>query len=168
VRQFLQTDRVLLYRFEPDWSGVVVVESLAEGWTPILGTTFEDCCFQDNDVQDNYVPDNYVDYYRKGRIRAIDDIYNTDLAQCYVDLLAKLQVKANLVVPVLQGEKLWGLLIAQECCSLRHWQQIEISLLNQLATQVGIAIQQAELYQQLETANQQLQSLPRVLQVNGV
>lgn len=168
VRQFLQTDRVLLYRFEPDWSGVVVVESLAEDWTPILGTTFEDSCFQDNDVQDNYVPDNYVEYYRKGRVRAIDDIYNADLAQCHVDLLAKLQVKANLVVPVLQGEKLWGLLIAHECCSLRHWQQIEISLLNQLATQVGIAIQQAELYQQLETANQQLQSLPRVLQVNGV
>ena len=160
VRQFLQTDRVLVYRFEPDWSGVVVVESLKEGWIPILGTTFVDSCFQNNDAQDTYVPTNYVEYYKKGRVRAIDDIHNANLAQCHVDLLAKLQVKANLVVPVLQEEKLWGLLIAHECCSLRHWQQMEISLLNQLATQVGIAIQQVELYQQLETANQQRHCLP--------
>jgi len=41
-----------------------------------------------------------------------------------------------------------GLLIAHQC-SGPHWQQFEISLLNQLATQVAIAIQQSELYQHL-------------------
>jgi len=51
------------------------------------------------------------------------------------------------VVPILQGEQLWGLLIAHQCSGPRHWQQFEISLLNQLATQV--AIQQSELYQHL-------------------
>lgn len=122
---------------------------------PILGTT----------IKDSYFQDNYTEYYKKGRVRAIENIYQADLAQCHIDSLAKLQVKANLVVPVLQGEKLWGLLIAHECCSPRHWQQIEVSLLIQIATQAGIAIQQAELYQQLETANQQLQPLPRSIAV---
>ncbi|MGL5059433.1 MAG: hybrid sensor histidine kinase/response regulator, partial [Microcoleus sp.] len=51
-------------------------------------------------------------------------------------------------VPILQGEQLWGLLIAHQCSAPRQWQQSEIDLLRQLATQVGIAIQQSELYEQ--------------------
>lgn len=49
--------------------------------------------------------------YKHGRIQATDDIYAASLTQCYLDLLAELQVRANLVVPILQGEKLWGLSI---------------------------------------------------------
>jgi diguanylate cyclase (GGDEF)-like protein len=60
---------------------------------------------------------------------------------------------------MLQGEELWGLLVAQQCSEPRLWQQFEIDLVKQLATQVAIAIQQSELYQQLQTANQQLQRL---------
>jgi diguanylate cyclase (GGDEF)-like protein len=63
------------------------------------------------------------------------------------------------VVPILQGEDLWGLLIAHHCSQPRQWQQLEINLLQELATQAGIAIKQAQLYQQLEEANQELQRL---------
>jgi diguanylate cyclase (GGDEF)-like protein len=87
---------------------------------------------------------------------------------CYVDLLAQFQVKANLVVPLLQGEKLWGLLVAQHCTQPRQWQLWEIELLKQLATQVGIAIQQAELYQQLEVANQELKRLATLDGLTGL
>jgi len=31
VRQFLQTERVFIYRFEPDWGGVVVVNLVPTG-----------------------------------------------------------------------------------------------------------------------------------------
>lgn len=141
VRQFLQTDRVLLYRFEPDWSGVVTVESVDARWPCVLGTKIEDSCFQET----------YVEPYKYGRIKAIDDIYTRELAQCHIDLLAQFKVRANLVVPVLQGKKLWGLLIAHHCCTPRQWEQSEIDLLEQLATQVAIAIQQSELYQQVQT-----------------
>lgn len=149
VRQFLATDRVILYRFEADWSGVVLVESVAAEWIPILGTVIEEPCFRDS----------YVQHYRQGRIRAIEDIHTAGLASCHINLLTRFQVKANLVVPILQGEHLWGLMIAHHCRGPRHWQQAEISLLNQLATQAAIAIQQAELYQQLTRANQELQRL---------
>lgn len=149
VRQFLQTDRVLIYRFYPDWSGVVVVESVDEDWIPILGTTIVDPCFGANLIQP----------YQQGRINGIEDIYNANVKQCYLNLLAQFQVRANLVVPILQGEELWGLLIAHHCKDARKWQDLEIDLLKQLATQVAIAIQQAELYQKLEKANQELQRL---------
>ena len=159
VRQFLQTDRVIIYRFEPNWSGIVIVESVGQGWTPTLGRTIQDDCF---------VKELCIEPYRQGRIQAVEDIYTTDLTPCYVNLLAQFQVKANLVVPLLQGEKLWGLLVAQHCTQPRQWQLWEIELLKQLATQVGIAIQQAELYQQLEVANQELKRLATLDGLTGL
>lgn len=149
VRHFLQADRVILYRFQPDWSGEVVVESVAAGCLSIIGEKISDPCFRDN----------YVKYYRQGRIRAIEDIHQAGLGQCHLELLTKYQVRANLVVPVTYEERLWGLLIAHQCNRPRHWSQIEISLLNQLATQAAIAIHQGELYSQLEMANRELQQL---------
>jgi diguanylate cyclase (GGDEF)-like protein len=59
----------------------------------------------------------------------------------------------------LQQERLWGLLIAHQCSGPRQWQQSELNLFQQLATQAAIAIQQSELYQQLQQANQELQRL---------
>ena len=141
VREFLQTDRVIIYRFNPDWSGVVAVESVGDGWIPVLGSTIHDPCFGKE----------YVHLYEQGRVGIVDDVYNADLTPCYVDFLAQLQVTASLIVPILQGEKLWGLLIVHQCCGYRHWQSLEVKLLQQLATQVAIAVQQSELYHQLQT-----------------
>ncbi|OKH38759.1 hypothetical protein NIES2119_09220 [[Phormidium ambiguum] IAM M-71] len=152
VRQFLETDRVFIYRFEPDWSGTIVVESIATGLTPALGTN----------IQDTYFIQTSGEPYRNGRIQAIADIYAAGLNQCHIDLLAQFQVKANLVVPILKGKELWGLLVAYHCFHPRTWQQLEIDLLKELAMQVAIAIQQAELYQRLEIANQELKNLVNI------
>jgi diguanylate cyclase (GGDEF)-like protein len=103
--------------------------------------------------------ESLIQLYTQGRIRAVEDIHTAGLQECYVNFLAQYQVRANLVVPILQGERLWGLLVAQHCAQKRQWLAGEIELLKQLATQVGIAIQQAELYQQLEAANQELKRL---------
>ncbi len=140
VRQFLQTDRVVIFRFKPDWSGVVTMESVGESWKPILRSVIDEPCFRNA----------YVTQYQQGRVRAIDDIYTAGIADCHLNLLAEFQVRANLVVPILQGDQLWGLLIAHQCSGPRHWRQLEISLLSQLAIQLAIAIQQSELYQQVQ------------------
>ena len=141
VRQFLQTDRVIVYRFNPDWSGVIAVESVDKGWIPVLGSTIYDPCFGKN----------YTHLYQQGRIGVVEDIYKAGLTPCYVKFLTQLQVTASLTVPILQGEKLWGLLIAHHCRGPRPWQSVEIDLLQQLATQVAIAVQQSELYEQLQS-----------------
>jgi PAS domain S-box-containing protein len=140
VRRFLTVDRVLIFRFESDWRGKVAVESVAEGWTPILSTTIFDPCFRDN----------YVEPFRNGWVTAKPDIYKANISPCHLELLAQFQVRANLVVPILQGEDLWGLLIAHHCTEPREWQPIEIDLLQQLATQVGIAIRQSTLFKQVQ------------------
>ncbi|HIK15665.1 MAG TPA: PAS domain S-box protein [Leptolyngbyaceae cyanobacterium M33_DOE_097] len=140
VRAFLEVDRVVIFRFRPDWQGDVIMESVEDEWTPILSTTISDPCFRDH----------YIEPYRQGRVATISDIDAANLEPCYVELLQQFQVKANLVVPILQNSHLWGLLIAHHCTAPRPWIPAEIALLKRLATQVGIAIQQAELYQQLE------------------
>ena len=139
VRQFLACDRTLICRFNPDWSATIVVESVGEEWTSAQGTNVQDTCFQKSKAQ----------LYQKGRIRAINDIYNTDLTPCHIELLERFQVRANLVVPILQGDNLWGLLIAHQCSRTRQWQDSTIELLRQLSVQLSVAIQQAALFEQL-------------------
>ncbi|MGP1385801.1 MAG: EAL domain-containing protein [Thainema sp.] len=149
VRQLFDVDRVVIYQFDSDWSGRVAVESLAENSTSILGLHVMDTCFQST----------HAVYYQQGNSRAIADIEAANLSSCHANLLRSLRIRANLVVPILQHEQLWGLLIAHQCRSTRQWQQSEINLFNQLASQAAIAIQQSELYQRLHQANQELQRL---------
>jgi two-component system, cell cycle response regulator len=152
VRKLLKTDRVIVYRFEPDYSGYVIVESIAPGWRSILGRVFKD----------TYFSDKCGSQYQPGRIYALENIDNIELSECYFNLLDELQAKAKLVVPIEQENKIWGLLVAYECSGPRKWDQPDIDLLIQLANQLVMAIQQAELYQQLEVANQKLQQLANI------
>lgn len=147
VRHFLQCDRVIIYRFNPDWSGVVVTESVAAGWKPILNMA----------IRDTYFVENREHAYADRAIQSRDDIYAAGLNQCHIELLEMLQVKAKLVVPIWQGDMLWGLLVAHQCSAPRHWQPLECELLLQLATQVAIAIQQSELYGQVQHLNTHLE-----------
>ncbi|KYC39854.1 hypothetical protein WA1_28200 [Scytonema hofmannii PCC 7110] len=149
VQQFLQCDRVFIYRFDPDWSGTVVVESVAPGCNSVLGTVIKDSFFQEP---------SHRQTYEQGKIQAIADIHTSDLALCHITLLAQLQIRSNLVVSIVlenggTGEtpQLWGLLVANHCFEPRKWEPVEINLLKQLSTQVSIAIQQSELYQQVQT-----------------
>lgn len=154
VRQFLQTDRVIVYRFEPDWSGVVAVESVSSDWVSTLGAAIQDTCFSET----------YLEPYKQGRTSAIEDIYTANISQCHVDLIARYQVRANLVVPILQGQNLWGLLIAHHCSEPRQWQQLEVELLSQLATHMAIAIQQSKLYLYAQTELLERQRVEAALQ----
>lgn len=143
VRQFLETDRVLIYRFEPDWSGVIVVESVKHKSQSVVEFKIEDPCFAAE----------HIDNYRHGKIHVIDNVLVANLDPCYTNVLNTFEVKANLVVPIVANAELWGLLIAHHCQSPRQWQAGEVELLKQLATQAGIAVQQAELYEQVQSLN---------------
>lgn len=156
IRKLLECDRVLVYRFEPDWNGIIVAESVLPGWTNVLGKKIEDTCFRSGGARE----------YQQGKKNAINDIYHAGLTECHVKLLSNFEVKANLVVPILIQEKieesdffsisnspsrLWGLLIAHQCSGPRHWHKSELELLDQLAVQIAIGLQQGELFQQVQT-----------------
>ncbi|WP_017314960.1 methyl-accepting chemotaxis protein [Mastigocladopsis repens] len=147
VRQALKTDRVTIFRFDKNWDGTFVEESVAPGWPKALWSTIHDPCFAGG----------YVEKYRKGRVRALDNIYEAGLSDCYIGLLERFAVKANLIAPIILDNQLYGLLIAHECSAPRSWQHVEIDLFAQLAAQVGFALDHASLLEQVDTKADQLQ-----------
>ncbi|URR34796.1 diguanylate cyclase [Thermosynechococcus sp. HN-54] len=149
IQQLLLSDRVLIYRFLPDGSGIVEVEATTLPQYSILGQVIHDPCFSKGTAQ----------RFLEGRTVTISDVNQAQLQDCYRELLLSLQVQANLVVPLLQGHDLWGLLIAHHCRSPRLWQREELFLLQRIAEPLTVALQQAEMYQALELANANLQQM---------
>ena len=129
LRTFLQVDRVVLYYFYSQWDGQVTFESLSSKEFSILGSTGPDDCFRDE----------YAALYLAGRTRAIADIELEDIQPCHRDFLRGLQVRANLVVPVLIPRGLWGLLVAHHCQQPRSWSSSDIEIMLQGAQTLATA-----------------------------
>ncbi|MEG4311520.1 MULTISPECIES: PAS domain S-box protein [unclassified Microcoleus] len=171
VRQLLATDRTIIYRFDSEETAVVVVESVGDDWMPLLGRK----------VQRTSFGENFVWLYSPGTIQAMADIYTANLSDEHRDLLASLQVRANVVVPIFIGDesqglaaeyspetrselpgrsletsqnRLWGLLIAHQCSAPRVWTDSEMDLLGRLSVQLAIAIQQSTLFEQAQQARE--------------
>lgn len=119
----LQADRVVLYYFYEQWKGQVTFESLSSKEFSILGSTGPDECFNDK----------YAEMYLAGRVRAIADIELEPIELCHRYFLRNLQVRANLVVPILTPRGLWGLLVAHQCQSSRTWSSSDVELMQKEA-----------------------------------
>ena len=144
VRQALPADRVLVYRFQSDWSGRVVTESNASSCPQAL----------DHQIDDSYFRERYTQLYRSGRVCAISNIYKAGLTPYHISNLERFGVKSKLIAPVLKHRKLFGLLIAHQCLSFREWQESEINFFASIATQVGFALEQAQLQEKMEQITQ--------------
>ncbi|MGL4884216.1 MAG: GAF domain-containing protein, partial [Waterburya sp.] len=70
----------------------------------------------------------------KGRVRAITNIREAGMTPCYVEKLEKLDVKSNLVVPLIRFDNsLYGLLVMHQCSKIRQWKQPEVEFVLQMA-----------------------------------
>jgi PAS domain S-box-containing protein len=152
VRKFLQVDRVMIYQLQEGAGGLVAAESVVDPWPSHLG---------------RYVWDEYFHRdpchrkYQQGFVQAIENVATASLDPCYRQLLESFQAQANLVIPIRRGEDLWGLLVAQHCRASRPWREWEIKLLQELSDQLAIALQQAQLYEQVKALNQTLEEKVR-------
>jgi CBS domain-containing protein len=143
IREFMKTDRVGIFKFQSDFNfddGEFVAESVGAEFEPILGVKIHDPGFGEKLVR----------HYQKGKINVVEDIYTAGLLDREIQVLSHFQVQANLVVPLLNGPKLWGLLCIHHCSAYRSWQEIETNFIEQIAEQIGIAIQQATLYEKVQ------------------
>ena len=181
VRQALEADRTVVYQFNPDWSGQVVAESVGSGWVSLLVTQEDDkvlsgdrtqsdrCVLKKWSVDDITEKDTYLEKTKGGKYTnqgkkytAVDDIYSQKFPDCYIKSLEKYQAKAYIIAPIFQGEKLWGLLGVYQNSASRSWLTLEAEQVSQLATQLAIAIQQIDYYDQLRTQSEDLsQTLSR-------
>ncbi len=150
VREFIEADRVIILQCTADMSGKVIQESCAPNYPVMMGW----------EVRDPWSADEkFLAHYRQGRGLAVGNIYDQGLCNDQLMFLEYFQIQAEVVVPLIQEETLWGLLIAHQCSAPRDWRTADVRLLQNLATQVGIAIQQAKLHRQLTQANQRLRRM---------
>ena len=154
IRQALQTDRVIVYTFDEAWKGTVIAESVESNWPKALGAQIADPCFADK----------YVDQYKQGRVQATANIYQAGLTECHLKQLEPFAVKANLVAPILVGGDLLGLLIAHQCDGPRAWQTPETDFFAQLSSQVGLALDRANLLERQRKAEAEQRNAKEGLQ----
>ena len=161
VGKSLQADRVVVYRFYDDWSGEFIhnFEFVTSEWNKLVSlldtrTVWADTCLQET----------CGGRFSKGETLVVDDVYQFGHAPCYVEALEKLQVKAYVIAPIFVGQKLWGLLTAYQHSDTRRWKTLEVEFFTQVATQLGVAIQQADLLTQTQSKTQQLSQALQDLQ----
>ncbi|QMS90824.1 GAF domain-containing protein [Nostoc edaphicum CCNP1411] len=119
LRESLQVDRVVLYYFYGQWEGQVTFESLSSKEFSILGSTGPDDCFNNE----------YAALYLAGRVKAIADIEVEPIQPCHRDFLRNMQVRANLVAPIVIPRGLWGLLVAHHCQGPHDWSPSDIEMM---------------------------------------
>ncbi|HEY9697954.1 MAG TPA: MASE1 domain-containing protein [Trichocoleus sp.] len=173
VRHFLQADRVFICQFDPIGQGSVVAESVAPGWASTAHWTTDATIYPEIKA-----------IFESGRLSIIDDTNLLESSPFVKSYHRQYQVRASIAVPLFLNPKseicpnfqpdadspcLFGILIANQCGMPRQWEPMEIELLEQLGTQVTIAIQQAQLYQQVQSLNANLeqQVTERTLQLQA-
>jgi two-component system, sensor histidine kinase and response regulator len=173
LRHALSCDRVLIYRFNSDWSGNVVSESVGAVWNQVIpvplnsvltqGAADPSNCIikrlegEEAVIRDTYLQTNQGGIYREqSNFCCVTDIYQSNFDRCYLDLLEALQARAYVTVPIFCGNQLWGLLAAYQNTGARQWQQTEIQIVSQISTQLGVAVQQAELFAQTRQQTEEL------------
>ncbi|MGJ5676298.1 MAG: GAF domain-containing protein [Nostochopsis sp.] len=139
LHQALKVDRAIFYIIDEDFSGSIIAESVEIFWPRCLGLKVNDLCLVD-----------YINKHPMGEVVAINDIYQTDLSDCYIQQLERFAVKANLAAPILLGDKLLGLLIGHQCSQPRLWQQSEIDLFEQFARIVSLSLERTNLLEQAQ------------------
>ncbi|MEH1870072.1 methyl-accepting chemotaxis protein [Nostoc sp.] len=147
VQRSLKTDRVIIYSLNQNTgNGVVVAESVTDNWPEMLGVK----------IDNPYFRERYLETDQYGQVQAIANIHQDQSlknATSYMQLLEKFAVKGNLIVPILAQGQLLSLLIAHQCETPRVWQQPEIDLFQQIATQIGYALEQAKLLEEIQSRN---------------
>lgn len=146
IRQLLLVDRIFIGLANRGTMGKIVAESVDSNYPSIMGWV----------ADESYIREVETVLQQQNAI-VINDISEIDAGCKRYQIFQQYQIQAALIVPILLGDVLFGVLAAHQCSSPHQWEQSEIDLLEKLATQVAIAIQQAQLYEQVQLLNSNLE-----------
>ena len=82
------------------------------------------------------------------------DVSTDPLTKTMLPVCRELQLKSMVAIRTSYQGEVNGVLVLHQCDGVRHWQQDEIELLEAVSDQVGIAIAQARLLEELTRRNQ--------------
>ena len=161
IRQLLEVDRVGIFQLTAEYSTANLASkniSKLVAWDTAVASyeasdRLQECCLNPNLAVD----------YQRGEVLAIADTKTADIPENHQKLLAALDIRAYLVVPLLQGHDLWGFLCIYKSSVPYQWTEAEIEFVQKIATQLCIALYQAQLLERekqqrrlLDLQNQQL------------
>ncbi|MER3475411.1 MAG: hybrid sensor histidine kinase/response regulator, partial [Leptolyngbya sp. ERB_1_2] len=163
VRDFLKADRLIIYQFNfPAPSCVIdtITPSIVGAITPNLdGITYES-------RSSEAIPSilNVMNEYSAASLRLLQKKQHesttwtpngqksseSSTVASLLKLSPAIDIKAELVTPIVVQDELWGLLIVHQCEQPRQWNDREKILLQRIAEHLAIAIYQAKLYSELQ------------------
>jgi two-component system NtrC family sensor kinase len=178
VRDLLQCDRTVIYRFNPDWSGEFVAEDHDSKWSSLRSQQIDDDSLIKNVSEctvkllsnvsfDSHIQNAEGEIFSHGSVlRIANNIYTQGFTPCYIQTLEQYQARAYAIVGLFHDWQLWGLLAVYQNDGPRTWRPNELSILTQIGSQLGVALQQAELLEHSQQQSKQIQSTLADLKVS--
>ena len=155
VQAIFQCDRVIVFRLFGDGRSQIVEEAVKEPFPALKAMQWEDEVWSQE----------ILDLYWQGQPRIVPDVMADRWTDCLVEYSEAGQIKSKVVASILQevrtasGDRwvapgnhnqLWGVLVIHACQGQRVWHDTEAQLLQQIANQLAIAIQQVTIFNQLQ------------------
>ncbi|MEH2136607.1 GAF domain-containing protein [Nostoc sp.] len=133
LRDVLNADRVLIYRFEEDNRSRAIAEVTQAGWTSLLNQSLPINLFVNKpDVSDG-----------QNLLNNLTEVL--ELTPRQQQFWQRFQVQASLCLPLIVKQQPWGFLVIHRCLEPRQWQEAERSLLQQVGMILTINLRWAEI-----------------------
>ena len=126
ARKVIGADRVVIYRFLPNWGGHIAAEALAPGCSSAM----------DERIADNCIPIKTREDFAGGHVVSNYNVLEAGYHKEHVKLFERLNIKSNLVVPIAQNGNLIALLVAHHCEQFHNWSANETDVMTELADQL--------------------------------
>jgi methyl-accepting chemotaxis protein PixJ len=127
ARKVIGADRLVIYRFLPNWGGHVAAEALAPGVPSAMNER----------ISDNCIPYKNREDFANGHVISNYNVLEAGYHKEHIKLFERLDIKSNLVVPIAQNGNLIALLVAHHCTNFHNWSASETDVMTDLATQLA-------------------------------
>lgn len=164
LRHLLNCDRVVIYAWSQQGKSVVA-ESVAADWRsltslhqefPQLTDQILSCDCYPMQLQTEPNLDGSPTISTPAYV-CVSDVDISAITPTCRECLNLLQARAYLTVPIYQGNQFWGMLTSYQNTRIHAWKETEINLAIHIGTQLGIALQQAELLVQTQQQSAELE-----------
>ncbi len=174
LQQLLKCDRVIIFRLDGSTETALIIESSAENKrnhnqiSNHVPQSLQDLCLSDrstietwcqnsqpSDITEEVLNHPRCVYYP--RYVCVSDLDRSETASDRDRTLETSPIGGYLIVPIFRSNQLWGLLASYQDATPRNWEKAEINLVIHISSQLGIALQQAELLAQTQQQSTDLE-----------
>lgn len=157
IRSSIEIDQTLAYiceetakLFNVQRTAVSEIPDSQSPWNYIIRMEYKASGEQTGIEDLKYMPqiaEFYANYLLKeGKVLAIDNISESNMPDYFKEGYNLLDIKSVMSIPIQKGTDKWGILVLSDYKNYRTWSEEEIQLAESIASQLYIAIKQAELY----------------------